>query len=962
MDEIPIDYISQETEKVKKKPRMKLHKLAGGKKIPLVPPKKDSNMKAEEGIDKLEDSFKADGLEMPKKEDRMESQVNAKEGVFSGHQIGEALAPGSQAKAEEDGKNSTDSPKTETFSQFGKQNNPQRIEKAASTPIISSQSSEGFNSEIFKLENYRIMKKRYVQDYMDSNYAGKKLDENTIKNVESFIENDMLEQLKEPDSELLQMLLHYDAKDLPGGNTAEESAKEILESSREEEKAGVKEGAIGDTMEVNVIKTDSNAILEHDKENIKTEETEEEERKPHTNPDVASEGKNDAITDRQQEGDGKDNESSEEFLNGDASSQSEIKRELEASSERSGNHESVKIESAKDSDMHLKDTGEITFKEDFKQHPNFELLKKKYVESYLKTHYSNEKVDPHIMLMVENLISSDLVQQLQAADSNVRDELLRLNPDELGENIAKKEIPETAEVGMKPNDTQRDTPSSETAASTAQDNLMKVKIVADNIIQGNEISNKDLEAPSVTELQSEDTKDYSKPPEETMKTSETVPKETYERIVTEPKPETSVDIEHYDKNDQHGNIKGESSTGSEPIPPSGGKDSKNQVTEVKLEEGLYQRETEERSSKESTDDLDRTQEDKSKIEEEENSSTFSFGQLGSVLKDRFQLFASKIVSNEGLMKDSEEESKNNVDEEPRNSPIESDTDNVKDPNIAELETISLADMMREADTEVEKIAQKQTDKRDVVPVNTEKTVEEQSEKEDIVPVDTEEQSEKQDIVPGTAEETGKENSSLSEAEFAMERKTGDNTKQDLEWKEGVQNAKQDESNLLDSETTKILHGSTESLPDKGDYTELDVEKDGVSNKNTKQEIHQTIPDDKGTTKPVEFPETNLDRKEEGDSIVIRDLEKEEEVTNLQQQINTIVQSVRTTEEHSGSKKEKSLIEEDRDSNIGINEESKEEMQNLEQKVDLVTLSANVVLAGSQNSSESGMSMTLFFLV
>ncbi|XP_065067165.1 kinectin-like isoform X2 [Rhopilema esculentum] len=103
--------------------------------------------------------------------------------------------------------------------------------------LFSSDMSGDFSNyykELSKMPNFIIMKKRYMNDYLARNYAGKEVTDEIKKEVEEFVENDMLEQIKEPDSELLHMLVHYDPKDLPGGEPEKQD-----EANADGEKASV---------------------------------------------------------------------------------------------------------------------------------------------------------------------------------------------------------------------------------------------------------------------------------------------------------------------------------------------------------------------------------------------------------------------------------------------------------------------------------------------------------------------------------------------------------------------------------------------------------------------------------------------------------------------------------------------------------------------------------------------------
>ena len=424
MEESPDDYIPQEKNEIKKQ-RKKSFIHSKLRKVSVVPPEKHSNLKSHKETKKVKIEKEEGEIQgvMKKAEEGIEYN-DTKEGMSIKNQVGEALAPGSKGSMKNEEKSSGvaigEKHHTEVDEQTSKSN-----DKFIVSSLSGIQSSTDFKAAIRELGNYRIMKKRYVQDYLDANHAGEKIDETMRKQVEDFIEEDMMEQMKDPESDLLHMLLNYDSKDLPGGadveggtenndvvigekegdaNLGKGEDKHSATSLNEKEEPSIDSSA---TSPQRTIAGDGNIV---EQKIVNT-------TKAVRNSSVLETGKIENKT----EGTLQNNEKK-------ASTESE---KLE--NQQPGN--AIPLENKVGQNEPKKSIWDGK-KEDLSQHPNFPALKKRYVDSYLSTHYKGKEVSDHMKLMVENLVGSDLVHQLRN-DDVVREELFHLVPDTVGEDIVK---------------------------------------------------------------------------------------------------------------------------------------------------------------------------------------------------------------------------------------------------------------------------------------------------------------------------------------------------------------------------------------------------------------------------------------------------------------------------------------------------------------------------------------------
>ena len=423
MEESSDDYIPQETKKSKKQ-RKKSFIHSKLRKVSVVPPKKNSNLKSHKETRKAKNTEQEGEVQgVMKKAEEGIKYNDAKEEISVKDQVVEALAPGSKGNVRNEEKASgitiDEKQQTGVNEQTSKNN-----EKFILSSLSGIQGAEDFKAAVRGLDNYKIMKKRYVQDYLDTNHADEKVDETIRKQVEDFIEEDMMEQMKDPESDLLQMLLNYDSKDLPGGS-AEEGGTENNGVAVDENEGGTKLGesenietASSKKEELNV---DSSAILS---QKIKTGDgTIVEKNILNTTKEV----RNSSVLEtgdieNKTEGNLPDNE------------KKASKESVKSEKEQPGNAIPLEVEQTEPKKSMWDGKNQ-----DLSQHPNFPALKKKYVDSYLSTHYKSKEVSPHMKLMVENLVGSDLVQQLKN-DAVMREELLRRAPDDVGRDAVKSKI------------------------------------------------------------------------------------------------------------------------------------------------------------------------------------------------------------------------------------------------------------------------------------------------------------------------------------------------------------------------------------------------------------------------------------------------------------------------------------------------------------------------------------------
>ena len=782
VEELPNDFVEEDTKKVKK-PKKMLGKLSKMGKTSVGPTKMKANSETNNRVKTVDTKSKDEQeLSKMKKIEEKETHGDSKEDISIKQQVGEALAPGSK------GNDKTDEDRKESGSIVNGKNNEIGDSVQAShvdgkvpvTPILLSQSATGFQSAIQKLDNFKIMKKRYIQDYLDTNYAGQDVNENTRKQVEDFIEGDMMEQLKDPNSDLLEMLLHYDPKDLPGERSGEDEIKE--------------DGAIknerGDT-NLKVEDSTQSVSLEHGKEvpSIISNDTALKETVSSDGDNVESKIKDNEKTPM--------NSSTSSVVNMESRTETDLQlkeKSLVEGAEKAGQ---PAVAEPSDSDIEHGDAKQIDLKEkkqDFTQHPNFPALKKKYMESYLDTHYKGEEVSPHIKLMVENLISSDLLQQLQT-DDVIREELFHLIPNADSEKAVKleKDVVEETQTSVPGLDKPVD--SFEPAMSmSAQNDNIKMTASVHNVIHSTAIK-------------------------------------SFHAELTEAVPQTDVDESINAQTAKEGyTSQMENETGTEPIPPAGGKDGQRHIANETLDEigqeGSNERKTEETELKNNDENtlkdkdegaskdesryhikdeikeeqvdakeegLDRTEEDKA-TNEEDSGSNFSFKNLGNVLKDRFQALANQIIA-------PDEERTSQGDEESRSSEKFDNPENneyfrhesLPDPTIVKDE--SLPESMKDADKETKK----------VLPASLDE--EEESKVENIVPEFTEKQ-ETSDVLSFVAKEKMIKDNDQSNETAPPEKQMGDSDiAKDSEGKEELQKSVDvTEDNKVREESNKINHG------------------------------------------------------------------------------------------------------------------------------------------------------------
>ena len=726
IEEVPDDYMEEDKKKVKK-PKKMLGKLRKMGKISVGPAIKTSNSATTSRVKTMEKKGEEEeDLSRVKKIEEKEAHGDSEEDISIKQQVGEALAPGSKGndETEEDKKESNsivDGKKNEIGDDVQASN-----EKLTINPTLLSQSTTEFKSAVQKLDNFKIMKKRYVQDYLDTNHAGQHVDEITRKQVEDFIEGDMMEQLREPSSDLLEMLLHYDPKDLPGERSGEDEGKEnnAIENDKEGDTdlkidKGKQPANLGQDKEApSFVSNDtlSKGTVSSDGHNVedKTMDSEKAHMNSSTSKAVTTESRTVV------------NKESRTVVNKESRAETDLQFKEKTLAEGAENAGQPTVADPSDSDSEHGDVKGIELKEekqDFTQHPNFPALRKKYVESYLNTHYKGEEVSPHIKLMVENLISSDLVQQLRT-DKVVREELFHLIPNADSEGAVKLEkgIIEETQTYLPALEKPLDTIEAAMSISAQNDNI-KMTASSDNVIHSSAI---------ISNIQEELTEaDVDK------SISTDTPKEQYTSRM-------------------------ENETGTEPIPPAGGKDNQRLITEEaigeRVEEGSEERiaekdelrsddgnslknEDDEASENDSRDiikneikeeqvdtkkeGLDHNEEDKA-TNEEDGDSNFSFKTLGNVLKDRFQALAKQIIATD------EEKKTSQGDEDSKSSETFDDSkhseyighESLQEPNIVKNE--NSPELIKEANKEITKVSpaslvgEEELKVENVVPEFTEK--------------------------------------------------------------------------------------------------------------------------------------------------------------------------------------------------------------------------------------------------
>ena len=542
--------------------------------------------------------------------------------------------------------------------------------------------------EISKIPNFLIVKKRYMNDYLARNYAGKEITDEIRKEVEVFVENDMFEQIKEPDSDLLHMLVHYDPKDLPGGEPEKQD-----EGDADGEKASVDD-----------IK--------------KTEDGDKNSEKQ------ASDNTKGGMTGN-----------------------------LKATSNSEDLGPQVTIDS---------------FVGDFTQHPNFQRLKNKHLNSYLNTHYSGEENIPEIREMVDKLIQDDLVRQLSNAGSPLREELLKQ-----GSETVVKEKEANVEVSDERKMEPKQGPQTPLEQSLEQkkDDAVKVdenvKIIVDKVLHsststnGTDSTNGTAEAAETSKVDKsgpiektdsvkvsddhsepippaggkEPSKQDEKQPEdlenevpsaagkEPSKQEENQPEDLENEVPPAGGKELSKQDEKQSEDLENGvppaggkepskqNEKQSEDLENE-VPPAGGKEpsKQNEKQSEDLENGVPPAggkepeeypaggkepskqdekqpeylENAEKPKKEPSEDSDgfhdATQENiaDDSVNTEGNLAKFSIKKLGNALKDRFKAFASKFTSKETETQSNEEDDENKRDSATSDAPEASDLIDVKD--------------------------------------------------------------------------------------------------------------------------------------------------------------------------------------------------------------------------------------------------------------------------------------------
>ena len=677
MEESPDDFMEEDMAKIQHQKKAS-DKVKKPNKIKAVPPKKNLNTDRNRDIVTNKNDIRSEEEQVQSKAKKMEEREqhrDATKDASATEQVIEALAPGSKGndKTEQVDNKSGSIGDDKNSQGDNTEQNSNEPKNPLQEPVLMGHTGAQFHLAIRKLENYKIMKERYIQDYLDTHHGGKNVDEKVQKQVEEFIEGDMMEQLKEPDSDLLQMLLHYDPKDLPG--------KRIDKEDKENDAVGNESG--------------SDAKSKEDKPPVMFERNVD--KSVIVNSDAVS-NQTVSVDGHQQERKVADDE--KDVTNSNASMINETENVTETSPENADSTSAERSEKPtmeqpvvggpfEHSDPHQAVLEEK--KQDFTQHPNYPALRKKYVESYLSKHYKNEKVSSHIKLMVENLIGTDLLQQLQT-DKAVREELFGLVPDtdhheavDLEKNVKEGVTTSTPGLGA------TQLPSEVTVSTSVQNDNVQMTASVDNVVHSTAVESIISEEFHEAKLESNEDKNHSQQP-------------TNEGESAEKKIET----------------------GTGPIPPAGRKDSQKHISEDdshredgKGKENLFSNEdvddklssAEEYIAKEKEDenikdvskngnkddlkekhldiddeDVEHTAEEKS-ANNEESSNNFSFKRLGSVLKDRFKAFAKKIIANEEEGKasqdDKEPKSSDNSDLVENSDEIHSDS--YQDPSVSKID-------------------------------------------------------------------------------------------------------------------------------------------------------------------------------------------------------------------------------------------------------------------------------------
>ena len=369
-----------------------------------------------------------------------------------------------------------------------------------------------FDEQMQKLPNFRIIKESHIKDYLAKNYAGKDVNEETMKEVDAYIVNDMLKQLKEPDSDLLHMLLHYSEKDLL------ETAHLTVEKPE-----GTDE------------KKDSGR-----KEDVQKEITETVSGEGKTAGDAPGTDVKEASISS-----GKEEEAAGQKEPDSTAGTANVKKA--ETKDAVSNIAGASLAAAPTAPDVEKDKLDLTFKSqeeqgasadvDYTKHPNFEALKQKQVDNYLGLHYKPEEVTPQLLRTVEKFVTDDLSRQLKSADSPLRGELL-------GEK-AVSGVQETVEKAVEK--------EKEHLESDKKEEAREIKVIQDNVVSETSENSKDeigaLPVPPAGG------KDATKPYESSIHEPQDLGKDT----------ETSVDSKAEEENFSRGNVEDVIAKASEPV-------------------------------------------------------------------------------------------------------------------------------------------------------------------------------------------------------------------------------------------------------------------------------------------------------------------------------------------------------------------------------------------------------------
>ena len=382
-------------------------------------------------------------------------------------------------------------------------------------PTSHSAGGVNFDEEMQKLPNFRIIKESHIRDYLAKNYAGKDVNEETMKEVDAFIVSDMLKQLKEPDNDLLHMLLHYSEKDLlETANLTVEKPEGTDEKKDSEKKEDVPkeitETAIGEG------KTAGDA--------------------PGTDVKEAS-----TSSEKEEGAVGREVPDSKAAKDAESVKNAETK---DAVSNIAGARPAAAALMAPDIGMDkLDSTGKRQEEQvasadvDYTKHPNFEALKQKQIDNYLGLHYSPEEVTPQLLRTVEKFVTDDLSRQLKNADNPLIDELL-------GKKVA-IDVQETVEKNVEN--------EKEHLESDKKEEAREIKVIQDSVVsETSEHSKAEIETLPVPPAGG---KDATKPHESSIHEPQDVGKDT----------ETSGDSKAEEEKVSGSNVEDVIAKASEPV-------------------------------------------------------------------------------------------------------------------------------------------------------------------------------------------------------------------------------------------------------------------------------------------------------------------------------------------------------------------------------------------------------------